>query len=171
MTTRLLNQDDPLDDFDHRTIALLGRPLRVYTMGSGPAVIVMTEMPGISPHVARFARWVRDAGFTVYLPSLFGADGAFPTTKAGGAVLQRACISKEFRVFADGGTSPIVDWLRALDREPEAVFVTHGEPAAAATFARRIEDELGGVAVVPKFGEVVNLLADGADPEDLDLEA
>ena len=46
--------------------------------GSGPAVIVMTEMPGISPQVARFARWVRDAGFTVYMPSLFGRDGAVP---------------------------------------------------------------------------------------------
>ena len=32
-------------------------------------------MPGISPHVARFARWVRDAGLTVYMPSLFGRDG------------------------------------------------------------------------------------------------
>ena len=46
--------------------------------GSGPAVIVMAEMPGISPHVARFARWVREAGFTVYMPSLFGRDGAVP---------------------------------------------------------------------------------------------
>ena len=48
----------------------------VYVAGTGPAVIVMHEMPGISPHVARFARWVRDAGFTVYMPSLFGRDGA-----------------------------------------------------------------------------------------------
>ena len=50
----------------------------VYVAGTGPAVIVMHEMPGISPHVARFARWVRDAGFTVYMPSLFGRDGAPP---------------------------------------------------------------------------------------------
>ncbi len=56
MTARPLNQDDPLDDFEHRDIALLGRKHRVYVMGRGPAVIVMTEMPGISPHVARFAR-------------------------------------------------------------------------------------------------------------------
>ena len=57
MTTRPLTHDDPLDDFDHRDIILLGRKQRVYTMGSGPAVIVMTEMPGISPHVARFAAY------------------------------------------------------------------------------------------------------------------
>ena len=42
---------------------------------SGPAVIVIPEVPGISPHVARFARWVREAGFTVYMPSLYGRDG------------------------------------------------------------------------------------------------
>ena len=60
---------DPLDDFDRREIALLGKTKRVYVAGSGPAVIVIAEMPGISPYVARFARWVRDAGFTVYMPS------------------------------------------------------------------------------------------------------
>ena len=43
----------------------------------------MTEMPGISPHVARFGRWVRDAGFTVYMPSLFGRDGAVPERRGG----------------------------------------------------------------------------------------
>ncbi len=29
----------------------------------------MAEMPGIRPHVARFARWVGEAGFAVYMPS------------------------------------------------------------------------------------------------------
>ena len=88
----------------------------VHVAGSGPAVIVMPEMPGISPDVARFARWVRDAGFTVYLPSLFGVDGAYPETDGGEQVVRRTCVSKEFRAFAGGGTSPIVDWLRALAR-------------------------------------------------------
>ncbi|MCL2535067.1 MAG: dienelactone hydrolase family protein, partial [Nocardiaceae bacterium] len=72
------------------------------------------EMPGISPHVARFARWVRDAGFTVYLPSLFGRDGAVPAVEEGVAVLRRACVSAEFRALGSEGTSPAVVWLRAL---------------------------------------------------------
>jgi dienelactone hydrolase len=84
--------------------------------GHGPAVIVMTEMPGISPHVARFSRWVRDAGFTVYMPSLFGTDGAVPSAKEGMAVLQRACISAEFRALERNQTSPVTQWLRALAR-------------------------------------------------------
>ena len=67
--------DEPLDDFERRSITLLGNTKGVYVAGTGPAVIVMAEMPGISPHVARFSRWVRDAGFTVYMPSLFGREG------------------------------------------------------------------------------------------------
>jgi dienelactone hydrolase len=84
---------------------------------NGPAVIVMTEMPGISPHVARFARWVKDAGFTVYMPSLFGKDGAVPDAQEGGNVFKRACVSAEFRAFARNGPSPVTRWLRALARQ------------------------------------------------------
>ncbi|MFE9579613.1 dienelactone hydrolase family protein [Nocardia sp. NPDC006044] len=86
----------------------------VYVSGIGPAVIIMAEMPGISPDVARFARWVRDAGLTVYLPSLFGRDGAYPEAEAGMAVFRRACVSAEFRAFGAGKSSPIAGWLRAL---------------------------------------------------------
>ena len=114
MTQRPLNQNDPLDDFGHRTIALLGRPHRVYTMGSGPAVIVMTEMPGISPHVARFARWVRDAGFTVYMPQIFGKDGAVPRMPGTLFTMIGGCISRQFRAFQANESSPATQWLRAL---------------------------------------------------------
>ncbi|WP_218005674.1 dienelactone hydrolase family protein [Actinomadura hibisca] len=92
----------------------------VYTAGSGPAVVLMPEMPGISPHVLRLARWVRDAGFTVYVPSLFGTDGAYPTAEEGTKVLRRACVSAEFRAFAGGGTSPVTTWLRGLARQAHA---------------------------------------------------
>src|SRR5271165_4623309 len=95
-----LTVDDDLNDFEARPITLLDETKTVYVAGRGPAVIVMTEMPGISPHVARFARWVRDAGFTVYMPSLFGRDGAVPGVEEGAAVFRRACVSAEFRAFA-----------------------------------------------------------------------
>src|SRR5262249_46548766 len=121
MPARSMSEDDPLDDFTRREITLDGMAKRVYVAGAGPAVIVMTEMPGISPHVARFARWVRDAGFTVYMPSLFGRDGAVPGVEEGMAVLQRACVSAEFRALAANQTSPVTQWLRALAR------LAHGE--------------------------------------------
>lgn len=117
MSDQELNKDDTLDDFSARSFMIDGVEKRVWVAGQGPAVIVMTEMPGISPHVARFARWVRDAGFTVFMPSLFGRDGAVPEPGEGGKVFQRACMSAEFRAFAGNGPSPVTQWLRGLARE------------------------------------------------------
>lgn len=111
-----VDRDDPLDDFVLRRVTLAGTTKLVHVAGSGPAVIVMTEMPGISPHVARFARWVRDAGFTAYMPSLFGRDGAVPLAGEGAETFRRACLSAEFRAFGGGGSSPVTRWLRALAR-------------------------------------------------------
>ena len=116
MPMRSMKQDDPLEDFNRREISFDGVTKAVHVAGMGPAVIVMTEMPGISPHVARFARWVRDAGFTVYMPSLFGRDGAVPGAEEGAAVFQRACMSAEFRAMAANQSSPVTQWLRALAR-------------------------------------------------------
>ncbi len=113
---RSMTEPDPLDDFNPRQITLDGVSKVVHMAGSGPGVIVMTEMPGISPHVARFSRWVRDAGFTVYMPSLFGRDGALPNAEEGVAVFKRACVSAEFRAFAANQSSPVTQWLRALAR-------------------------------------------------------
>lgn len=121
MTQRTMNEADPLDDFHRRAMTLDGITKSVYQAGAGPAVIVMAEMPGISPHVARFARWVREAGFTVYMPSLFGRDGAVPTAEEGGVIFQRACISAEFRALAANQSSPVTRWLRALAKQ------AHGE--------------------------------------------
>lgn len=114
--TKALTEDDRLEDFTCREMTIDGMPKRVFVTGSGPAVIVMTEMPGISPHVARFARWVRDAGFTVYMPSLFGKDGVIPSADEGAAVFRKACVSAEFRAMGAGGSSPATKWLRGLAR-------------------------------------------------------
>jgi dienelactone hydrolase len=105
---------DPLEDFERRPLTFLGRTRDVFVSGSGPAVIVMAEMPGIYPLVSRFARTVRDEGFTVFMPQLFGDPGAPISMLRGVGVMLRACISREFRAFAANRSSPVVDWLRAL---------------------------------------------------------
>jgi len=120
MTTDLL-EPDALSDFTPRSTTVLGETKTVHVSGAGPAVIVLAEMPGISPHVARFARWVRDAGFTVYMPSLFGSDGAVSSAEAGAAIFRRACVSAEFRALGRGASSPVTLWLRGLAR------LAHGE--------------------------------------------
>jgi len=105
---------DPMDDFEACEIALLGETKRVFVSGEGPAVIVMAELPGIYAHVVRFARIVRDAGFTVWMPALFGTQGG-PVAIPGALVtMARACISREFRAFAANQSSPVTRWLRAL---------------------------------------------------------
>jgi dienelactone hydrolase len=138
MTHHQARTDDPLQDFTPRTITLDGITKTVHVAGSGPAVIVMTEMPGISPEVARFARWVRDAGFTVWMPSLFGRDGAVASAEEGAAVFQRACISAEFRAFAgkDGHaqSSPVTVWLRALARHAHGLCGGPGVGAVGMCF-------------------------------------
>ncbi|MGI8881438.1 MAG: dienelactone hydrolase family protein [Jatrophihabitans sp.] len=116
MTGQDMTQDDSLSDFAVRTVALLGEKRRVYVSGSGPGVIVMSEMPGISPHVARFARWVRERGMTIYMPSLFGTDGAIGDADSGAALFRRLCVAKEFRALRGGESSPITTWLMALAR-------------------------------------------------------
>ncbi|WP_067458766.1 dienelactone hydrolase family protein [Actinomadura macra] len=112
--------DDAITDFSRRSVDVDGVVKTVYAGGSGPAVVLMPEMPGISPDVLRLARWARDAGFTVHVPSLFGVDGAYPTAEGGEEVVRRACASAEFRAFAGGGTSPVTAWLRGLARQAHA---------------------------------------------------
>src|SRR5436190_14013034 len=109
-----LSKTDALADFEHRQITLQGKTKLVFVSGSGPAVIVMTEMPGISPHVARFARWIRDAGFTVWMPNLFGSPGRPLTLGYALTSMVRGCISREFRAFAANESSPVTQWLKAL---------------------------------------------------------
>lgn len=61
----------------------------------------------------------------------------------------------DFTCHADAGET--VDWLRGLPRAPDAVYVVHGEPDASWRLAERIGDELGHLAVAPRYGEVVRL--------------
>lgn len=107
---------DPLDDFERRTVTFLEQSKDVFVSGHGPAVIVMSEMPGIYPLVARFARRVRDAGFTVWMPNLFGQPGRPLSYGYMLGSIAFACISREFRAFAANQSSPVTEWLRALAR-------------------------------------------------------
>lgn len=86
----------------------------VYWIGDGPGVLLMPEIPGITPEVADFARRLATEGFTVAVPSLFGQPGRAGSTPRAGMELLRACVSREFTAFATGVTSPVTPWLRAL---------------------------------------------------------
>jgi dienelactone hydrolase len=106
--------------FDQAPFTHQGRTHPVYRAGTGPAVIVIHEIPGIHPGMLDFAQRLLQAGYTVYLPSLFGRPGQPASTAAVLGSVLRVCVSREFAVLADH-TSPVVGWLRALAAQ------AHGE--------------------------------------------
>lgn len=106
--------------FSCRPLHLDGKSRDVYRRGQGRAVIIMSEVPGITPQVARFATRVADAGFSVWMPQLFGTPMAPITPARAATVIAKVCISREFRLLAANQSSPIVDWLRALARHAHA---------------------------------------------------
>jgi len=105
---------DDLSDFEASSFTHDGATRTVHRKGSGPGVIVIHEVPGITPLVAAFSRRLAESRFTVAMPSLFGTDGKPPSMGYTISSIARACISREFTCLATGTTSPITVWLRAL---------------------------------------------------------
>lgn len=110
------SRPDDLADFTRETLTLEGRAREVYRLGSGPAVVVMTEIPGITPQVATFARHVANAGFSVWMPDLFGTPGAPMSQAYMARTVVQICIRREIHLLAARHASPLTTWLRALCR-------------------------------------------------------
>jgi dienelactone hydrolase len=91
-----------------------------YRKGQGPAVIVIHEIPGMTPDVIRFAEEVVSTGFTVVMPHLFGVPEDDPTPRVLAREFAKICVNKEFTKLALNQTTPIADWLRSLARELDA---------------------------------------------------
>jgi dienelactone hydrolase len=106
-----------LEGFTETTFTHDGITRPVYRGGSGPGVVVVHEIPGITPLVADFGRRVIAAGFTVAMPSLVGEPGRAMSPGYVMKSFTQVCISKEFATLALGKTSPVIAWLRALGRD------------------------------------------------------
>jgi dienelactone hydrolase len=121
-----------LDRWSRGTFTADGVTHPTYRRGDGPGVIIVHELPGITPEVIAFADDVVAAGFTVVLPHLFGTPGASMSLGTMATTLPRVCVDREFNKLAVGRTSPVATWLRAL--------------------ARDLHRELGGVGVGAALG-------------------
>lgn len=107
----------------------------VFRRGSGPAVIIIHEMPGLHPEVIRFADRVAEAGMTAVLPSLFGDPGReLSPGYVLGTLAKAICVRREFDVWATDRSSPIVDWLRSLARRMHAECGGRGVGAVGMCF-------------------------------------
>ncbi len=108
---------DPLNDFSRDTVTVDGRTRTVYRLGDGPCVMVLSEMPGITPKVAAFARTLAARGFSVTMPHLFGDDGRPSSNAAYRKSLRQVCVSREFTLFATDRSSRVTQWLTSLARQ------------------------------------------------------
>ncbi|WP_183094503.1 dienelactone hydrolase family protein [Nocardioides stalactiti] len=103
------------DDLDGESLTF-----PTYRKGSGPGVIVIHEVPGMTPQFIGFAEEVVAAGFTVVLPHLFGTPGKRIGPLYVSKVISRLCVSREFVALATRQTSPVSGWLRSLARDLHA---------------------------------------------------
>jgi len=118
---------DVLDGWVQSTFTAAGLTRDVFRRGTGPGVVIIHEVPGITPKVAQFANDVVDAGFTVLMPSLVGTPGREVSGPYLASSMAKVCVSKEFTFWALNETSPVIGFLRAL--------------------ARNLHDEVGGPGV------------------------
>jgi len=108
--------DQVLEGWERGEFTAAGITHPTYRRGTGPGVIVVHEIPNITPLVTRFANEVVDRGFTVVMPSLVGTPGKAPSVLSGMTSMAKVCIAREFTTFALNQTSPVIAWLRALAR-------------------------------------------------------
>lgn len=77
---------------------------------SGPALIVLHELPGLSPDDIALGRRLAGNGFTVYLPLLFGEKNQ---NRFAVGYLQ-SCMTRDFVCSTPSTTSPIVTWVKEV---------------------------------------------------------
>lgn len=108
----------PISQFEHSSFSapIAGKhevSHDIYSLGEGPPVVLIQELPGIGKETLRLADKLIAAGFSVVLPHLFGP---LEKTSMVGNLIRVMCMRREFALFAANRSSPIVDWLRALCR-------------------------------------------------------
>ena len=107
---------DPLAGWTAGSFSAAGFTRDTFRRGTGPGIIIVHEIPGITPKVIAFADEVVAAGFTVVMPSLVGTPGKEISGGYLAKSMTKVCISKEFSNMALNQTSPIIAFLRALAR-------------------------------------------------------
>lgn len=136
-----------LPGWDESTFTGDGRSYPVFRQGSGPGVIVVHEIPGITDKVAAYGQSLVDAGFTVVMPSLFGIPGAPMSTGAIVKSVAKVCVSREFANLSAGRTSPIATWLRELARKLHLELGGPGVGAVGMCFSGGLPPGRGSTAL------------------------
>ncbi|AKU15208.1 dienelactone hydrolase family protein [Luteipulveratus mongoliensis] len=125
-----------------------GRTFDTYRKGSGPGVVIIHEIPGMTPEVIGFSEEVVAAGYTVVMPNLFGTPEGGDSATQSLKVVGKVCVSREFATFATGRTTPVAGWLRSVARELHAELGGPGVGALGMCFT-------GGFALAMMVDEAV----------------
>ncbi len=120
----------------------------VYEKGTGPGVVLIPEIPGLTPQVLALGEHLVDEGFTVAIPSLFGTPGRPASPGYAAGVVARLCVSREFRAFATNAERPVAAYLRALARDLAARSPGRGVGVIGLCFT-------GGFALAAAVDDVV----------------
>jgi metallo-beta-lactamase family protein len=154
------------DPFDTGTLHLAHTPdesMRLDRL-NGPAIVIsasgMATGGRVLHHLIHLAPQPRNLillpGYQV--PGTRGralADGATAVKVFGRYVPVRARVVAIDDLSAHADADGLLGWVRRAPRVPATCYLVHGEPAASAALAGRIETELGCCAVLPRHGERV----------------
>ena len=150
-----------------------------YRRGSGPGVVVIHEIPGITPQVKRFAEELVDAGYTVVMPHLFGTPGQRISALSLASAMKQVCVSREFTELALRETAPVAGWLRSLARELHAELGGPGVGAIGMCFtggfalAMMVDDSIAAPVLAQPSAPFIGLPGRSADlnlsPADLEV--
>ena len=119
-----------------------------FEKGEGPGVVLIPEIPGLTPEAAAFGEHLVREGFTVVIPSPFGTPGRAETPGYTLGVIARLCVSKEFRCFAANAERPITRYLRAVATDLAARTPGRGVGVVGMCFS-------GGFALATAVEDVV----------------
>ncbi len=111
---------DSIPDFQSFEFTADGKTKPVFFKGTGPAVVLMHELPGMTPECIALARRIAHEGFMVYMPLLFGEANEPLSVKGMLRNVVQLCLSREFAMLASNRSSPVTTWLKALCREAKA---------------------------------------------------
>lgn len=87
-----------------------GNCLKVYSRGSGPAVVVLHELPGLTKEDLELGYRLSKEGFTVYMPLLFGEPGQSKLIGPMAHVL----FGSPLPLLSGGSNIETVQWLSPL---------------------------------------------------------
>jgi dienelactone hydrolase len=106
--------ESDLTGWVRRPFTAAGQTYDCYEKGAGPGVVLIPELPGMTPEVLGLAAHLVESGFTVVVPSPFGTPMRPATGGYTMRTLARLCVSAEFRAFALDAHRPITDFIRAV---------------------------------------------------------